>query len=168
MSVAGGFAVGHNRPNPIVIHCHPLEAPMAPEMPKNVAATFDAYPAPMQKKLLRLRKLILETAAKTEGVGPLEETLKWGEPSYLPSKTKSGSTIRIAWKEKTPAQYAMYFNCQTSLIDQFRDLYPDEFSYGGNRSIIFDVVDRLPEKELRHCIGLTLTYHLNKKKSARK
>ena len=35
-----------------------------------------------------LRQLIFETAAATEVVGELEETLKWGEPSYLTPKTK--------------------------------------------------------------------------------
>ena len=38
----------------------------------------------------------------------LEETLKWGEPSYL---VKKGSTIRMDWKSKAPNQYAMYFKC---------------------------------------------------------
>jgi len=43
-----------------------------------VAAVFAAYPARVRAKLLALRRLILETAAKTPGVGALEETLKWG------------------------------------------------------------------------------------------
>ena len=37
----------------------------------------------MRKKLLHLRQIILDTASETEGVNELEETLKWGEPSYL-------------------------------------------------------------------------------------
>ncbi len=46
-----------------------------------------------------LRHLVLETASETEGVNKLEETLKWGEPSYL---TKNGSTIRMDWKKSKP------------------------------------------------------------------
>ena len=60
-----------------------------------VDAVFAAYPKPLKAKLLALRRLILDTAKKTEGVGALEETLKWGQPSYLTTLTKSGSTIRI-------------------------------------------------------------------------
>ena len=66
----------------------------------DVAAVFDRYPERMRDKLLFLRRLIIETAATTEGVGELEETLKWGEPSYLTPQTKSGSTVRIDWKKK--------------------------------------------------------------------
>lgn len=41
-----------------------------------VAAVFSAYPKPLQTKLLALRRLILDTARMTEGVGAIEETLK--------------------------------------------------------------------------------------------
>ncbi len=60
-----------------------------------VAAIFNSYPQKIRDKLMILRLLILETASTIEGVGELEETLKWGEPSYLTPKTKSGSTIRL-------------------------------------------------------------------------
>ena len=52
---------------------------------------------------------ILELAASIEGVGEIEEALKWGEPSYLTSKTKSGGRIRIAWKKSHGEQYSIYF-----------------------------------------------------------
>ena len=42
-----------------------------------VAAVFDAYPKEIRKKLMFLRQLIFDTASETEGVGELEETLKW-------------------------------------------------------------------------------------------
>ena len=44
-----------------------------------VAAVFRTYPEVIRERLMFLRHLILETAAATEGVGELEETLKWGE-----------------------------------------------------------------------------------------
>lgn len=115
-----------------------------------------------------LRQLIFETAAATEGVGELEETLKWGEPSYLTPKTKSGSTVRIDWKESNEDRYAMYFKCTTNLVETFREKYPMEFRYGGNRSIIFNEDDKIPVKELSDCIALALTYHLRKKSRRRK
>jgi len=129
-----------------------------------VEAAFDAYPKPLKPKLLALRRLILDTAKATRGVGALEETLKWGQPSYLTPETKSGSTIRIDRIKSAAGQYAMYFHCQTNLVETFRELYPDEFSYGGNRCIILNAVDDVPEPALRHCVALALTYHLNRRK----
>jgi hypothetical protein len=128
---------------------------------------FRTYPRPIREKLLALRQLILDTAESTEGVGPLEETLKWGQPSYLTLETKSGSTIRIDQVKPAADQYAVYFHCQTDLVATFRELYPNEFSYGGNRSILFNARDKIPKPALRHCLALALTYHLNKRKAAR-
>ena len=64
-------------------------------------------------------------------------------------------------------QYAVYFHCQTDLVETFRGLYPTELTYGGNRSILLRAADDVPEAALRHCIGLALTYHLNKRKAPR-
>jgi hypothetical protein len=130
-----------------------------------VEAVFDAYPKPVKARLLALRRLILDTAKTTRGVGALEETLKWGQPSYLTPETKSGSTIRIDQIKPEPGHYAVYFHCQTNLVETFRELYP-ELRYGGNRSILLDAQDKLPETALRHCVALALTYHLGKRKGA--
>ena len=72
-----------------------------------VAEVFNKYPKHMRQKVMLLRQLVLDTASETEGISTLEETLKWGEPSYV---TKSGSTMRISWKESKPDQYALCFN----------------------------------------------------------
>lgn len=128
-----------------------------------VAAAFGAYPKPLQTKLKSLRRLILDTARATKGVGALQETLKWGQPSYLTTATKSGSTVRIDQVKAVPGQVALYFHCQTDLVATFRELYP-QLRYGGNRSILLDAEDELPKAELRHCVALALTYHLRKRK----
>ncbi len=133
--------------------------PIIPE----VAAVFDSYPQKIRTKLMILRQLILETAAAIEGVGEIEETLKWGEPSYLTPKTKSGSTIRIAWKKSQREQYSIYFKCTANLVPAFKEKYPKAFKFGGKRSIDFNLDDKVPVKELKKCIALALTYHLNKK-----
>jgi hypothetical protein len=133
-----------------------------------VDAVFNAYPPPLKTKLLALRRLIFETARTTTGVGALQETLKWGQPSYLTTATKSGSTVRIDQVKSARDCYAMYFHCQTDLVETFRELYPTEFTYGGNRSILLNAKDKIPEPALRHCIALALTYHLNKRKVAPK
>ena len=121
-----------------------------------VSKTISKYPINIQEKLKILRSLIFETASETEGVNKIEETLKWGEPSYT---TKNGSTIRIAWKEKNPNQYAMYFHCKTKLVDTFKERYKNTFKYEGNRAIIFSITENIPIEELKHCIKLSLTYH---------
>ena len=127
-----------------------------------VDAVFSAYPTPVKARLLALRRLILDTAKTTAGVGPLEEALKWGQPSYLTTESKSGSTVRIDQVKAEAGQYAVYFHCQTDLVATFRELYP-ELRYGGNRSILLDAADKLPETALRHCVALALTYHARKK-----
>ena len=132
---------------------------MKPFQSAAVAAVFEGYPPGIRRKLLALRKLIFETAASTDGVGELEETLKWGEPAYLTSQTKSGSTVRIAWKRSSPSQYAMYFHCQTNLVETFRTLFPSEFTFEGNRAIVFNESDHVPTDSLAFCVAAALAYH---------
>ena len=138
--------------------------PRAPVRDAAVDAVFGAYPSPVKSRLLALRRLIFDTAAATQGVGTLQETLKWGQPSYLTTESKSGSTIRIDQVKAEAGRYAVYFHCQTDLVETFRELYP-ELRYGGNRAILLDAGEKLPEKALRHCVALALTYHARKRKT---
>jgi hypothetical protein len=136
-----------------------------PTIPINseVAAVFDSYPQHIKSKLLILRQIIFDTAASIEGIGEIEETLKWGEPSYLTTESKIGSTIRIAWKESQNEQYSIFFKCTANLVPAFKEKFPQKFKYGGDRSIDFNLNDDIPIKELKQCIALALTYHRNKK-----
>ncbi|SDN65245.1 protein of unknown function (DU1801) [Polaromonas sp. JS666] len=127
-----------------------------------VARAFAAYPPPLRRKLLVLRRLILDTAAATPGVGEIEETLKWGEPAYLTSASKSGSTLRLGPVKSSPSQYALYFNCKTTLVDTFRTLFPVELRFEGNRAIVLDAAEALPRGALAFCITAALTYHRRK------
>ena len=128
-----------------------------------VASVFKAYPPGIRAKLMALRELVFDTADKTAGVGRLTETLKWGQPSYLTEETGSGTTVRID-RLKADNGYAVYFHCQSGLVGQFRELYPETFEYQGKRAIVFDAKDRVPARELRHCLALALTHHARKKK----
>jgi hypothetical protein len=127
-----------------------------------VAAVFSSYPPNMRQRLMRLRTLIFKTAARTPGVGALNETLKWNEPAYLTTQSKSGSTIRINQLPNSK-RYAMFFNCNTDLVESFRTLFPTAFRFQGNRAIEFDVAEKLPAAELMICIEMALTYHSKKK-----
>lgn len=134
---------------------------------KKVASVFDDYPKPLRKKLDRMRDMIFEVAIETEGVGPLEETLKWGSPSYLTSETQSGTTVRIdriSWQKE---KYGIFVHCQSGVMEQFRAAFGNEFNYDGKRGIVLDTKDELPEEAVRHFIWLALTYHLRKKRKPR-
>jgi hypothetical protein len=116
---------------------------------------FDTYPDHIQKIMKQIRNAILDVA-KEDGIGEVEETLKWGEPSYL---VKGGSTVRIDWKPKFPNQYAIYFHCKTLLVETFREIYGELFKYEGNRAIVLQTSERIPITELKHCISLSFRYH---------
>ena len=129
-----------------------------PTIPANVAEAFDAYPAPVRRRLLQVRDLIFETATKL-GVGPLTETLKWGEPAYLTEATGSGSTIRLGWLRSSEQPCAVLFNCNTTLVETFREQFPDSFAYSKNRAICLSPSGALPKAPLSSCLVLALTYH---------
>lgn len=131
-----------------------------------VTAVFNTYPPEMKEKLLFLRELILETAVSLDAVKEIEETLKWGEPSYLTKKPKIGSTVRLGWKAAKPDQYSIFFKCTANLVPAFKERFPQTFRYGDNRSIDFRLDDEVPVAELKQCIALALSYHLNKKLDA--
>jgi len=114
-----------------------------------VTTKFDSYPKEIKPKLEHLRRLVLETANEIESISEIEETLKWGEPSYL---VKKGSTIRMDWKKKKPDQYAIYFKCTSKLVSTFIEVYGDKFKYENHRAILFGLSDTIPEKELKACI----------------
>lgn len=133
---------------------------------RKVAAVFQAYPPKLRSKLMALRELVFNVAENTNGVGPLSEALKWGQPSYLTTASGSGSTVRLDRLKKEDG-YALYFHCQSGLVEQFRELYGDAFRFEGKRALLFDSSERLPTKALRHCVGLALTHHLRKKSKGR-
>lgn len=132
---------------------------MRPFDDPEVEAKFRLYPVPARKGLLVLRALIFETAGATPGVGTVLETLKWGQPAYLTPDTKSGSTIRLGLPKR--GGFALYTHCRTTLISDFRSIFPDDFIYEGNRAIHFKDGENLSLEKLQMLIGSALTYHLN-------
>lgn len=123
---------------------------------ERVNEVFANYPDFVRDKMQFLRELVIETAEETEGITRLVETLKWGEPSFV---TKNGSTLRMDWKEKSPDQYAMYFQCTSRLVNTFRLVFDHKFEYEGKRAIVFKLNQKVPEMELKECIKASLTYH---------
>lgn len=109
---------------------------------REVEAVFRAYPDDRRKKLMHLRHLIFHTASGNESIGPMEETLKWGQPSYLTSKSKSGTTIRINHIKSKPGQYGLYVHCQTSPIGMYLEIYPDVLNFDSKGMIAWPLTER--------------------------
>ena len=127
-------------------------------MDKVVKDRFDEYPENARVRLEELRNLVFQVASELE-LGEVDEALKWGEPSY---SVKTGSPLRMDWKLKSPNNYYLFFNCQTKLVDTFRELYGDELVFQGNRAIVLSLSKPLPETVIKSCLELALTYHQRK------
>lgn len=123
---------------------------------EKVKELLASYPQAPAARLLEVRNLIVETAKQTDGVTKLLETTKWGEPSYV---SKGGSTLRMDWKERTPDRYYLYFICSTRLVETFRLILGDELQFEGDRAIVLNLNEPIPEFVLQRCITLALTYH---------
>ncbi len=128
-----------------------------PDLRDDVAAVFATVPAAERVAMLALRQLIFEVAAETDGVGRLEETLKWGQPSYLTPDTRSGTTIRLGTAGAD--RIAVFTHCQTSVVSDFKELFPDDFSYDGGRGVYLPTGPDMPVDKLRVLIHRALTYH---------
>ncbi|GAF04200.1 DUF1801 domain-containing protein [Saccharicrinis fermentans] len=122
----------------------------------SVDEVFANYPDSVRDQMQYLRTLVKETAEEMGDVLVLQETLKWGEPSFV---TKNGSTLRMDWKAKLPKQYAMYFQCSSRLVDTFRLIFDRKFQYEGKRAIIFQLNQTIPVMQLKECIKASLRYH---------
>ena len=138
----------------------PIYSP--PPVPEKIRKVFEQYPGVQKNALLALRKLILETAEETPGVGVVEETLKWGQPSYLTSQTKSGTTIRIDILKHSETHIGLFVHCQTDLISRFQRMFGDAITTDGKRVIILDGRELLPLGILKPCIAMAFRYHLDK------
>ena len=129
-----------------------------------VADAYASLPAKLRKRVLGVRDLIFEVAAQDDRIGLLEETLKWGVPSYLPVRSRVGTTVRL---QGFPDQerFGIFVHCQTTLVSTYRELYSRVLNFEGKRAIIFDETDEIPTDPLHHCIALALTYHLDKRQT---
>jgi len=133
---------------------------MKTKMSEQVAEVTAHYPDEVKTVFAAVRQLVIDVAKETTGINKTEETLKWGEPSYL---AEGGSTVRMKWSEKNPERFFLYFNCNSILVETFKELYQDEFEYDGNRAMSFPVDQPVPEDALKHCLAMAMQYHKLKK-----
>ena len=132
---------------------------------EDVEKVFDTYPEKFQKPLLKIREWIFELADDSDVIGRLEETLKWGQPSYVTIETQSGSTIRLDRFGKE--SIAVFFHCKTTLVQTFRDFFGSEFEFSKNRAIVLNPEEPISEESLKFCLDMALTYHHQKGRLSR-
>lgn len=125
----------------------------------NVIKKIESYPVKPRELAKAIREMIYKTAA-LEGTEIVEESLKWGEPSF---KAANGTPIRIDWKDETPDKFYIFFNCRTVMIETCREIYNSYLDFDGNRVIILNISDEPPMQILQHCFSLALRYHSLKK-----
>lgn len=132
---------------------HPLPTP--------VLAVFQTLEQTDRETLLAVRELIFDVAAQDPRIGPIDEALRWGEPAYLTTQGKTGSTIRLGI-EKLSGKPAIFFNCKTTLVEEFRQKFGSELAFSKNRAILIegDVVKL--STLLKSCIASALCYHTRK------
>ncbi len=122
-----------------------------------VEAAFLAFTLGARAGLLSLRRLIFDVAGRTEGVGRVEEALRWGQPAYLTPETKAGSTIRLGAPKE--GGFALYVHCRTTLIDEFRAAHGNGFETEDSRAVRFREGEAVDEAAVGALIARALTYH---------
>lgn len=129
-------------------------------MDEQINAAYDRFDDLVRKRLFEIRHLIFDIAGDHDEIGPVTETLKWGEPSYLTEKSKSGTTVRLSNVKDYPDHCGIYVHCQTRLIGEFRDSFGDELEFSGNRAVLIDVNKPLNETLIKMFLHKALTYHI--------
>ncbi|HHI88342.1 MAG TPA: DUF1801 domain-containing protein, partial [Hellea balneolensis] len=104
-------------------------------------------PEPLRSRLSQLRALVHSLAERSDAIGDIQESLKWGQISFATCRPKSGTPIRIDGDLKAKT-YSLFVPCSTSLIEDFRTHHPDMFDYYGNREIRLDLDRPLPKNAL--------------------
>jgi hypothetical protein len=129
---------------------------MIPDQNAQVAEAFAALPVEHRDGLSQLRALILDVA-RDVGAAPVQEMLRWGQPSYVSARPRECTTIRLG-STRDRRHFALFIHCQSTVLQVFRSMFPSEFRYDGNRAILFLPGEDLQKDKLRLCIGHALQY----------
>ena len=124
--------------------------------------TLATWSKPAQELAQACRHLF-HTIAQEADTGPLDESLKWGQPAWRPRKARTGATLRMDWDAATPDRLSLYVDCKTDLASRMRDIYPDLPLNDGQRHLGITIGAPLPEQALAHLAEMTFTYHRAKR-----
>ena len=122
--------------------------------------------SPAAQDTLAQCRAIFERVSGDSGIGPLDESLKWGQPAWRPKKPRTGSTVRLAWNAEEPTRLAVFVDCKTDLAARVGDLYPEFIENDRRRRMAIDLSAPFPEQAMSHMAAMTFTYHLNKRTTA--
>ncbi len=132
---------------------------MHPAPPDRVAEAFAGFPDEHRATLDSLRSLIFDVADEV-GAAPLTEELKWGQPSYRSARPRESTPIRLA-STADGDFVALLAHCQSSVIPDFRAMFPADFRFDGDRAILFRPGEDLQPNRLRLCIEHALRYRVS-------
>ncbi|WP_299042453.1 hypothetical protein [uncultured Tateyamaria sp.] len=130
--------------------------------PPDFLARIETWPQPAQTQFVKLRQIVHDVATSAE-IGPLDESLKWGQPSWRPKRARVGSTLRVDWSPSTPDRLLAFVDCKTNLAAQMDTRFPGQFHNDGRRALGFDLDKPLDEDAVWQLVHLTLTYHRAKR-----
>ncbi len=111
--------------------------------------TFAAFPQPARNTLMDVRAMIFDIAATLppdQNNGRIEESIKWGQPSYDTPDTKFATPIRLGLSKA--GNPAIFTHCQSTVMVDFRALAPPELKFEGNRAV------HLPNQPAPHWTNL--------------
>ena len=130
---------------------------MTPFQNERMAPVFGAFDPEARAALEGLREMIFDVATGLTEVTGVEESLKWGQPSYAP-KPKTGTPIRLGVTKGGEA--TLFVHCQTTLVS---DLEADN-AHGlrtiDNRAVVLPLEGVADHPGLRGFVRAALTYHL--------
>ncbi len=133
-------------------------------MPTAFLDQITHWAVPAQLRLQSLRTLFHDVAEAAE-IGPLDESLKWGQPAWRPRRPRTGSTLRLNWSPDDPDHITAFVDCKTDLAAQMQLRFPDLPGNDGRRALRFDLTSTNSDA-LWQLAFLTFTYHRVKQSSA--
>lgn len=80
-------------------------------------------------------------------------SIKWGQLSFA---SPLGTPIRI--DRFDDERIALFVHCQTTLVEQWREMFGDTLNFSKTRAIILNTNEPLPLNELKMCVQMALTY----------
>jgi hypothetical protein len=128
-----------------------------PAMSPEIRAIFETNSPEVKDVLLELRALVFQTWAETGIDCALDESLKWGQPAYRPSRPRTGTTLRLGTVD---GEAAIFVHCQTTIIAEMTDVFPEKCRFLGNRALVVGNDGTTPEELAKALISRTLTYHV--------
>lgn len=119
----------------------------------DVFTLYDQYSVEQKQKLFELYELISSASEKE-----LVQSLKWNQLSFA---SKQGTPVRI--DRFSEDEVALFVPCQTTLVEEWRELFRDKLKFSGNRAIVFSVDEELPVDALKSCLQMAFNYHRGKR-----